>query len=509
MELQQQQRNAADAIVVGTGLAGLTAALEILDRGGKVVLIDKEPTVGGNSIKASSGINACRRSENGGVEEDEIQSFVQDTIKAGAGGEQDQEGRELLVRTLVENSANALHWLKDRVGVDLLQNHTRLGGHSRDRTHRPSKGAVGYSIISAMQKALKPYEESGALTMRLSTRVMEIARHPQADADGKIILGVSAAQEQQRDGAEDKASTMDIHIEAPHVVLATGGFAANRSNDSLLGKYRPELLQMPATFGNFSTGDGIKMGTAIGAGTLDMDKVQIHPTDFVDPMDPSSPRKFLCAELMRGIGGILLNSDGRRFCNELGTRSYVTDLMLSYDSNYVESKRWDPSKPIPVLYLVLPAAASKEGGEHIRFYKWKQLLQPYKGISELGEVMGVQTETLRATLEDYQRAANEGEADEFGKTTFPNPFAESLEEEEFLLGKVSPVLHYCMGGLNIDTDGNVLDENRQILPGLHAAGEVAGGVHGSDRLAGNSLLECLVFGSIIGKKIPVLVCGSD
>jgi flavocytochrome c len=447
--------------------------------------------MGGNSIKASSGINAM-------IGKDDYQDFLQDTLQS-AGNGNDHHAQLPLVETLVSHSATILTWLKDRVGVDLQQTRTRLGGHSRDRTHRPSKGTVGYSVMSAMQQALKPFQENGSLNIFLSTRVTQLMIRSD-DGTKNRVVGVHAVR------AYENSEEEKLALEARHVVLATGGFAADRGIDSYLAKHCPEFLQMPATFGDFSTGDGIKVATSnIRAGTCYMDKVQIHPTGFVDPADPTSASKILCAEVLRGIGGILVNTEGKRFSNELGTRAYVTEQMFHQVPEYAKNdKEWDSSFPIPTFHLVLDSASAKErAGEHIGFYMWKKLLQPCKGVSELAEKMDVPVMTLTKTLQDYGRHAQKG-SDQWGKTVFPTVFSENLEEEDFLVGMVTPVLHYCMGGLTIDKEGSVLDaENQQIIPGLHAAGEVVGGVHGNNRLAGNSLLECLVFGRIIGNKIAI------
>jgi succinate dehydrogenase/fumarate reductase flavoprotein subunit len=271
---------------------------------------------------------------------------------------------------------------------------------------------------------------------------------------------------------EEQQEQQQLSLEARHVVLATGGFAADRGMDSYLAKHCPEFLQMSATFGDFSTGDGIKVATNnnIRAGTCHMDKVQIHPTGFVDPADPTSGSKILCAEVLRGIGGILVNTEGKRFSNELGTRAYVTEQMLHQVPEYAAAskndKKWDSSFPIPTFHLVLASASAKErAGEHICFYMWKKLLQPCKGVSELAEKMGVPVMTLTKTLQDYGRDMQKG-SDQWGKTVFPAVFSENLEEEDFLVGMVTPVLHYCMGGLTIDKEGSVIDaKNQQIIPG--------------------------------------------
>ena len=472
-----------DAIIIGSGLAGLTTALQVCDRGGKVVLIEKEEKLGGNSIKASSGINACRAAENGTVAEDEIQSFIDDTMKAAGSG-----ADKALVETLVKNSFDALLWLRDRLGLDITKNHSQLGGHSRSRTHRPAKGAIGFSIVSSFQNTLKECEEDGRLEILTSTRVKRLIQDSE-----RTVTGIEATS---MDG-------QDFCISASNIILATGGFAADRSPTSVLAKNAPEYLHFPATFGGFSTGDGLAIAAELGASTVNLDKVQVHPTGFVDPSNPSNPSKFLCAELMRGIGGILLNARGERFCNELGTRDYVTAKMLEQNPLFrASNQKWNPSHEVPSFFLVLPEIARVQGGEHMGFYEWKKLLMPYKGISELSQYLDIGEPKLRKTLEKYKRNTV-AQSDEFGKTNFPGEFSNDLDNETFYAGKVTPVLHYCMGGLKIDTHGKVLNEDGRPIPGLFAVGESSGGVHGYNRLAGNSLLECLVFGSIIGNEITL------
>jgi hypothetical protein len=277
-----------DAVIVGSGLAGLAAAVNILDRGGRVVIMEKEHRLGGNSNKASSGINAC--CPNDDIYDDVLESFRNDTIKSAGNA-----ARPDLIDVLVGNSAQAVTWLKERIGVDLSLL-AQLGGHSHKRTHRPSNGMVGAEIIYGMQKAVRAYEKTGKAKIMVDARVTQLLR----DEVGRVV------------GVEFDAGNGKELQKATNVVLATGGFAADRSHGSLLEKYRPELLNMPATAGSFSTGDGVILAQSLGAGVVDMDQVQVHPTGWVDPADPLNPTKVLAAELMRGVGGILLNRDGER-----------------------------------------------------------------------------------------------------------------------------------------------------------------------------------------------------
>lgn len=438
-------------------------------------------------MKASSGISATDGPS-------DVEAFIHDTTRsAGSSAQPD------LIETLVKNSASALQWLNDRVGVNLMDHRTQLGGHSASRTHRPAKGAVGYTVMSAIQRALQPYQTTGHIQIRLSTRAKGLV-----EKDGRVI-GIIWCTTDGRASTSVEGTPEEGTIYAPSVILATGGFAADRAPTSLLARFRPEYLKMAATFGDFSTGDGIKIAaacTSIDPRTRDMEKVQIHPTGFVDPSCPDSRTKVLCPELMRGLGGILLNSECERFCNELGTRAYVTECMFQHHAEPATGGKTVSSLKLPIFYLVLSKDAAKAGGEHVDFYESKKLLRQYRGVDLLADFMNLPAAKLKETLQGYQHDANKG-VDLFGKTIFPNVFATSLVEEIFYAGRVCPVLHYCMGGLAINKQGKVLDSNNKVIEGLHAAGEVAGGVHGDNRLAGNSLLECFVFGTIIGKNVPI------
>jgi succinate dehydrogenase/fumarate reductase flavoprotein subunit len=161
---------------------------------------------------------------------------------------------------------------------------------------------VGAEIIYNIQKAVKKYEQSGMVQIMLDTRVTSLKK----DENGTVV------------GVEVTTKTLDgemknMTLTSPNVILATGGFASDRRHGSYLEKYRPELMKMPATAGEFSTGDGIALGTSVGAGLVDMEKVQVHPTGWVDPKHPTNPGKILAGELMRGVGGILINQSGKRY----------------------------------------------------------------------------------------------------------------------------------------------------------------------------------------------------
>lgn len=288
--------------------------------------------------------------------------------------------------------------------------------------------------------------------------------------DGDNVIGV----EYEKGGVKSK--------EYGVVILATGGYAADFTEDSLLKKYRPEYYDLPTTNGDHCTGDGHKMAMAVGAKGIDLEKVQVHPTGLVDPNDPQAKVKFLAAEALRGVGGLLLDNTGSRFVDELQHRDFVTNKM------------WEHNK-FPVR-LVLNGKASKEIEWHIKHYSGRGLMKQFKNGEELAKAIGCTPEHLKKTFDDHNRYSENPGTDPFNKKFFANgPWK---MDDVFNVAIMTPVLHYTMGGLEIGTDSAVHDSAAKPIPGLYACGELAGGVHGANRLGGSSLLGCVVFGRVAG-----------
>jgi len=276
-------------------------------------------------------------------------------------------------------------------------------------------------------------------------------------------------------------------------------------------------MHLPTTNGEHCTGDGIKMGEVIGAKTVDLEWVQVHPTGLVKPDDPDAKIKFLAAEALRGVGGLVLDANGKRFANELGRRDYVTGEM------------W---KNKPPFRLCLNKAASEEIHWHCKHYTGRGVMKFYETGADLAKEMGVELSVLEQTTEEHYQAAKKTEKDPDGGSWPAYPSGKSWDEasgktgsgkkfyhniipgsavktEPFYVAIITPVIHYCMGGLEIDTDSAVLGPDGTAIPGLYAAGEVAGGVHGNNRLGGNSLLDCVVFGRVAAKAACKYIFGED
>ena len=358
-------------------------------------------------------------------------------------------------------------WVERLTGLS-LSSVAQLGGHSAPRTWRPEAGLVGAELMAALGAAVRRRAPAiRVVTQATATRLVR------AGGDGSgAIEGVEYVDEAGRTLVQRGRS----------VVLASGGFGFD--SEGLMRQYRPDLAAFPTTLGAQTTGDGIRLAAVAGAGLVDMEFVQLHPTGFVDPRDRGARVKVLAAEVLRGVGGVLLTPGGRRFVNELGTRKAVTDRMLAEGSG--------------AFWIVLSAASAALAQNHARMYTAKGLLRNVTaaGLEELVPGAG-------AALHTYSADAAAGLADAFGR---PERLGLPYDDGPWwLAGEVTPVIHYTMGGVRVDAAGRVLGADGDApIPGLFAAGEVSGGVHGENRLGGNSLLECAVFGRVIGgSSVPM------
>lgn len=458
-------------IVIGGALAGLSAAHTVLENGGRVLVLEKMAFCGGNSTKATSGINgAATRTQRAKNIPDSPELFEQDTLRGGAKNKD-------LVKVLTHESGPCVEWLMDSFGLDLSLV-SRLGGHSQPRTHRGPTKFPGMTITYALMEKYDEMCEKYPNRARLFTK---------ADAKRFIlsptreVIGV----EFLKDGK--------LHQERGSVIVATGGFGYDY--EGLLKQYRPDLLRLPTTNGEHTTGDGIKMAMAIGCETVDLDWIQVHPTGLVNPAEPDSKWKFLAAEALRGVGGVILDKHGNRIANELGRRDYVTGQM------------WKNQGP---FRLILNSKASKEIEWHCKHYKGRGLMKYVKDGKALADELGVSPSVLSKTFSEYNTAANKQESnpdggpyeaypsgkswDVFGKKFFTNMPLDMADG--FHVAIITPVIHYCMGGLKVDSHARVIGNGVSFLYG---AGEVNGGIHGENRLGGSSLLDCVVFGRVAGR----------
>ena len=484
----------ADVVVVGAGGAGMTAAITAAAEGKSVVILESQSMVGGNSVRATGGMNAGKTvyqdenefGESAGVEKtlktaaekyadnetitalaktvseqwaeyqknptgyfDSVELMELDTMIGGKG-----INDPALVETLCSNSADAIDWL-DEHGIT-LHSVSSFGGASVKRIHRPvdAEGKT-VSVGSYMIPLLEENCEKAGVQILLNTTANEIL----TDASGAAV-GIKAT------GSTGETVT----VNAKAVVLTTGGFGANLD---MVVEYKPELKGFMTTNAAGAQGQGIEMATAIGAGTVDMDQIQIHPT-------VEANTAALITEGLRGDGAVLINAEGKRFIDEVGTRDVVSAAEIAQTGSY--------------SWLVVDQAMV-DASSVIQGYIKKGYTVTGETYEELGKAMGVDEAAFAETMKTWNGYVEAKNDPDFGRTSFANP----LDTAPYYAIKVTAGVHHTMGGLTINTNTEVLKEDGTVIPGLFAAGEVTGGVHGANRLGGNAVADFTVFGRIAGK----------
>ena len=469
-------------VVVGAGLAGTSAALTAADEGAHVVLLDKTRG-GGNSAKASSGMNAAGSDFQAAAGiSDAPQGLIDDTM-ASAKGEADPK----LVHKLAHESAEAVAWLASAHDVHLAAT-VACGGHSVARTHRVSPGPadakpvnVGWAIMSKLLAAVKTHPNITYVANARVTSLLSSPVDPEAQpglARPSPVRGVAyEIQTEKSQSPNDDSETIpsqsfSVELPADAVILATGGYSASAE---LLATHAPHVAGLPTTNGAFASGEGLGLAESAGGLLAHLDKVQVHPTGFVDLANPEATTKFLAPEALRGYGGVLISpTTGAPFVDALETRDVVSQAIN-------EACAPIGGSPFPVALLVMGQdVASGFNPAIFNFYVSKNLIHAFDSVS------------AAESWADATLGAPASFGSAFGDHVSPpgGPVYVAL---------VTPSVHYTMGGVSINTDAAVIHGSTLCpIPGLFAAGEVTTGVHGANRLAGNSLLECIVYGRTAG-----------
>lgn len=442
------RRERADVIVIGSGGAGMTSAITAFDiKGAKVVVLEKMPITGGNTQLAAGGMNAAETIfQREKAIPDSIGTMYDDTIKGGK-----HMAKPELVNILARNSASSIQWLTS-IGAD-MSDIGRMGGASQSRTHRPRGGeAVGHHIIHIMrQNAIKR-----GMDVRTNAKVLKITATPGGAVSGVLVQNKLGQQ---------------YTIDAPTVILASGGFSANLER---VVKYRPEYAGFSSTNQPGATGDGLDLAADFGAKLVDMDQIQIHPSQ-------AAGSKILITEAVRGNGAICINREGKRFMNELTTRDKASAEILNQKGK--------------TAFLVFDETIRKSLSQ-IEGYFHLELVRSGKTLEELAKAIEVDGDNLAKAVESYNKFQAAKKDDEFGRPDMPRP----VKIAGFHAIEIRPGIHYTMGGVAIDTRTRVLDKDEKPIPGLYGAGEVTGGVHGANRLGGNSISETITFGRIAGRE---------
>lgn len=483
-----------DIVIVGAGGAGMTAAIAAAGDGLNVVVVESQAMVGGNSVRSTGGMNAAKTplqdnntfGEEAGVEKalvaaegysdnaaitalaatvseqweaykanpqgyfDSVELMELDTMIGGK-GVNDPE----LVKTLCENTADSISWLES-VGAPLTSVGA-FGGASVKRIHRPVNAegktvSVGAYIVPILEKNLA----DAGVEVILNTTVDTIL----TDANG-AVCGVS--------GVGSDGSKLTVNADA--VILATGGFGANLD---MVVSYKPELEGFMTTNAAGIQGQGILMAQELGAATVDMGQIQIHPT--VEANTAS-----LITEGLRGDGAILVNAEGKRFIDEVGTRDVVSAAEIAQTGSY--------------SYLIVDQAMA-DASNVIQGYISKGFTTQGDTYEALAAELGMDEAAFAETMNAWNACVEAKSDEEFGRTSFASP----LNTAPYYAIKVTAGVHHTMGGLKINSETQVLTEDGTAIPGLFAAGEVTGGVHGANRLGGNAVADFVVFGRIAAES---------
>ena len=486
-----------DVVIVGAGGAGMTAAITATDAGKKVIVVESQPIAGGNSVRSTGGMNAAKTpyqdknefAEAAGVEKtlataaekfadnetitalaatvkaqweayqanpqgyfDSVELMELDTLIGGKG-----KNNPELVKALAENSAAAIEWLAS-IGAD-VKNVGAFGGASVKRIHRPVNAdgkvtAVGAYIVPILEKNLQDRNVQFLFDTTANEIIMK---------DGKAV-GIKATG---KDGNK-------VTINAKSVVIATGGFGANAE---MVEKYKADLKGFATTNAEGAQGQGIDMATAVGAATVDMDQIQIHPTVHIE----EDGNAHLITEGLRGDGAILVNAEGKRFYDEVSTRDKVSAAIIA--------------QPEKSAWLVVDQSMVDKSAVIAGYIKSGYTVTGAT-YEELAKAMGVDEATFVSTMNTWNQAVEAKSDTEFNRTSFANP----LTAAPYYAIKITPAVHHTMGGIVINPKAEVLNEKGEVISGLFAAGEVTGGVHGANRLGGNAVADFTVFGRIAGQS---------
>ena len=440
-----------DVVVVGAGGAGLTASVLATQQGQKVILLEKMPFVGGNSLRAEGGMNAAGTNleKELGLDDSTVENFTEDTLRLGH-----YLADPELVRTLAENSSDAIEWLKT-VDASFTGVKATGGCEGRKYLHQPEGGvAVGEYLVAK----LKTQVEKLGIDVRVNTKATEILM------DNGQAVGVLA---------EDAEHTYTIN--AKSVVLTTGGFGANFE---LMASFDPSLANAVTTNHSGAQGDGIMMAQAIGADTVDMDQIQLHPT--VIQSDGS-----LVSESFRSLGAIVVNTQGKRFVNDLAGRDVVSQAELKQPDGY--------------CFIIFDQNLVDHLALSQRFIDGGYTISG-KTYEELAKNMGLSAEAQQNfvnTMNTWNQSVANGIDEEFGRN---NGMDDDLSTAPYYAIKIAPGIHHTMGGIKINTSAEVIDTDGNVIPGLFAAGETTGGIHGGNRVGGNAVCDFIVFGRIAGQS---------
>lgn len=454
---KKTEEKTADVVVVGGGGAGLAAAVTAYEHGAKsVILIEKMPALGGNTLLAGGAYNAVNpeKQKKQGIE-DSIEKHYQQTLEGGH-----NVANPELVRVLVDNALDGVHWLEG-YGVEFKPEVGSVVGSMWPRSNQ-TVAPLGTGYINGLEKAAR-------------------------DKGCEILLGTAGKEIIMKDGRAvgvraESGDTEYVLNATNGVIIASGGYAANPEmvREYLSdGVYTTENLpkDIPSTNAPGLQGDGIKMGEAAGAQLVDMQHIQLLPM----PSNRFGPS-------INVEDSFFINKEGKRYVREDGARDEI--CLATFQ------------QPDGQYYMINDSKIIGEGrktlsGEDLDELIAKGLVVEADSLDALAEAIGVPADALKATTQAFNSYVDSKNDPEFGRAVW----GKKIDTAPFYATLRFPALHHTMGGLKINTSAQVLDKQDKPIPGLFAAGEVTGGIHGANRLGGNAIADIIVFGRIAGENV--------
>lgn len=451
-----------DVVIVGSGFAGLAAAAEAAGAGAKVIILDKMPTYGGNSIINGGEYNSwddeLHLREKLNLGDDSADLHKKDTLKGG-----DFYGDPELVEVFTGGATAALNWMMDEGDCKLRNILNRTGGHTAYRTHTCVEG-VGRGYTEALKKIA---ERHGA-KIRLNNKVTWIWRK---DTDpASPVEGIQV---------ESGRKTLNIKVRRA-LIMASGGFSRDKK---MRKSFNPGILDdYNCTNHPGATGETIRYAQAIGADTLQLAFIQLYP--YAEPETGILDSPAVYPFRGPGYGIVYVNKLGKRFVNEMERRDVVSMAQIKTGM-----------KPTFSIFneAMIPKMGTKEevekGMAKGRFFKGDTL-------AELAGKLKIPADALEETIKKHNGYMAEGKDPEFNrqftKAMIP------LTEGPFYGIAQWPAVHHTMGGVRINKKAQVIDIWGNVIPRLYAAGEFTGGIHGSNRLGGNAIPDAVTFGRVAG-----------
>lgn len=459
-----------DVVVIGTGFAGLAAAYEAVKAGASVALLEKMRTPGGNSIINGGVISAAgspQQAEDG--IDDSADVMYDDMLKAGLG-----LNHPALARIVAEQSADTVRWSMDELGVAYVSELRHMGGHAVPRAYKTEMG-TGAGIVVPQLEKLKELD--------VEPRTRTLLKHLIRDANGRV-KGVEV-HERYRFPDADSGTPKTIKARKA-VVLATGGFG----NDI---DYR--MLQDPRLTADLdttnqpgATSEALREAMNIGCTIVQPSWIQLGPWTSAD--ERGFGRAPMFVQSVTAAYGLWVSTvTGKRFVDELADRKTRSDAIIAENNRVIA---FCDAKGHEI-------ALRRFGQDHIDRMLESGVLQKHVSLNAMADAYGMPPDPLAATVAEFNHGVRQGHDRDRGRYMQADQF--EIGEGPFFAVRLLPKIHHTMGGVGINTDAQALDVvSGAPIPGLYAAGEVSGGVHGASRLGSCAITDCLVFGRIAGRN---------